>query len=126
MSRFGAGVDDERTDRKRRTDPTDSRFPTEKNLAGRPSEIIHKRYRRLSRYDVFEMLVRLDMHRVFNELGNLTTEPRRVGSSLRGDVHAISVAGEDYVGSVRTRAHPSLPSAAPLELGQVDGVPSCH
>ena len=126
MSRFGAGVDDERTDRKRRTDPTDSRFPTERDLAGRPSETIKIRCRRLSCDDVCQMLVRLDMHRVFNELGNLTTEPRRVGSRLRGEVHAISVAGEDYVRSVRTRAHPSLPSAAPLETSQVDGVPGRH
>ena len=72
------------------------------------------------------MLVRLDMHRVFNELGNFTTEPGRVGSRLCGEVHAVSVAGEDYVRSVRARAHPSLSIAAPLETGQVDGVPSCH
>ena len=100
VSPFGAGVDDERTDRKRRTDPTDSRFPTERNLAGRPSEIIHIRCRRLSRYDVYEMLVRLNMHRVFNKFSDLTAKQRRVSSRLRREVHAVGVAGEDHMRSV--------------------------
>ena len=46
------------------------------------------------------MLVRLNMHRVFNKLSDLTAEQRRVGSSLRREVHAVGVAGEDYVRSV--------------------------
>ena len=92
--------------------------------AGRQKSEI--RCRRLSRYDVRKILVRLGMHRVFNKLGEFTAEQRRVGSSLRREVHAVGVAGEDHVRSVRTRAHPSPASAAPLKPGQVDGVPGRH
>ena len=116
----------ERIDRKRRTGPTDSRTPTETNLAGRPSEIKHTRCRRLSRYDVHEMLVRLDNHGVFNQLGDFTTEGRRVRRRLSREVYPVGVAREDHAWSVRTRTPPSPAGAPPLKPGQVDGVPSCN
>ena len=107
-------------------DHTDSRIPTETNLAGRPSELIKIRCRRSFRHDVNEMLVRLNMHRAFYKLSDLTAETRRIGSRLCREVHTIGVAGKNHVRSVRPRAQSSPASAAPLESGQVDSVPCRH
>ena len=115
----------ERTGRKSEQDPLTPESRRRQTWpAGRQKSEI--RCRRLSRYDVRKMLVRLGMHRVFNELGDFTAEQRRVGRRLCREVHAVGMTGEDYVRSIRARAHSTLARAATLKPGQGDSVPGCH
>ena len=94
-ARVGRGVDT-RAENEAANGPTDSHIPTEKNWPiGRQTNKIDGR-KSLS-CDANEMLVRLEVHGVLNQRCHLTTERRRVGSSLRCEVDTVGVASEDHM-----------------------------
>ena len=73
--------------------------------------------------DANEMFLRLEVRGVFNQLCYLTAKRWRVGRSLRREVDAVGVAGEDHMTPTRSRAPAAPPGASPLQSGKVDRAP---
>ena len=110
---------------KQRNGPTDSQIPMEKNWPlGRQIYTLHGEAS--PSYEMNEMPVRLQVHRVFNQLRELTAERRWVSSRLRSEMDAVGVACEDHVRPARPRTQAAPSSAPPLQPGEVDGTPSRH
>ena len=110
---------------KQRNGPTDAQIPMEKNWPlGRQIYTLHGEAS--PSYEINEMPVRLQVHRVFNQLRELTAERRWVSSRLRSEMDAVGVACEDYVRPTRPRTQAAPSGATPLQSRKVDGAPGRH